>query len=326
MTSIMQASKTFIFEDDRPFPSCHAATLIVLPDGDVLAAWFGGTREKANDVAIWLSRLASGVRAWSTPTRIADEEGIAHWNPVLFRNRQGDIYLYYKVGHEIPDWFTRAIVSRDGGYRWSEPWELVPGDVGGRGPVKNKPVELTDGTILAPASLETETEWDAFADISRDGGLSWEASAIVPLDRSSFSGKGIIQPTIWESAPGRAHMLLRSTDGAVYRSDSDDGGRTWARAYATSLPNNNSGIDLCRTDFGLLALVYNPISGDWAARTPLSMAFSADNGATWGDAFIFEHEPGEYSYPAIVADGSSLHIVYTWNRERIAYWKVTLAK
>ncbi len=37
---------------------------------------------------------------------------------------------------------------------------------------------------------------------------------------------GVIQPTLWESSPGHIHMLLRSTRGAIFRSDSIDYGAT----------------------------------------------------------------------------------------------------
>lgn len=53
----------FVFEEDRPFKSCHASTLIVLEDGSVLVSYFAGTRESADDVAIWISKgkMENGV-------------------------------------------------------------------------------------------------------------------------------------------------------------------------------------------------------------------------------------------------------------------------
>lgn len=330
-------SHDYIFADERPFASCHASTLVTLPGGTILAAWFGGTAEGADDVAIWISRCDHGV--WSDPVKVADREGIPHWNPVLYRDDQGLIHLYYKIGHKIPTWETMVITSADGGLTWSEPRLLVPGDQGGRGPVKNKPILLHNGALAAPASIENEY-WDAFVDLSRDGGLSWEQSALVPIENrvveayakdappvpaGSFRGKGVIQPTLWESVPGTVHMLLRSTDGYIYRSDSEDGGLTWTTAYSIGLPNNNSGIDLASFGGGQLALVYNPVEGNWGARSPLVVEFSKDNGQTWGDRFVLEEQPGEYSYPAIVADENGLHITYTWKRERIVYWHISVS-
>lgn len=350
MMSFSVERHEFVFADERPFESCHASTLLVLPSGDVLVAWFGGTREGADDVAIWLSARRQGV--WSAPVKVADEGPFPHWNPVLFRGKHGEIYLYYKIGKPITHWKTSFLVSHDEGMSWSEPRELVEGDLsGGRGPVKNKPIVLQDGTWAAPASYE-EKLWDAFVDLSYDEGKTWERSQWVPLKRAepaepsaapeqqeqpasanelppvppaSLSGKGVIQPTLWESRPGRVHMLLRSSAGYVYRSDSDDSAKTWSEAYPTSLPNNNSGIDLVALTDGRLALVYNPVSQNWGPRTPLALSLSADNGATWPDTFVLEDTPGEYSYPAIVAEGNVAHITYTWKRERIVYWKITLA-
>jgi len=237
------------------------------------------------------------------------------------------LFLYYKAGYTIPEWETMVMRSHDDGRTWSDPAPLVPGDIGGRGPVKNKPITLGDGTLLAPASLEPA--WDCFADISRDGGETWERSETVPLDHSGLKGRGIIQPTLWESAPGRVHMLTRSTEGAIYRSDSADGGRTWCPAYPTELPNNNSGIDLVQLDDGTLALVYNPVrpeSGTKGPRTPLVLHLSGDNGETWHSGLLLDQGEGEFSYPSIVAAGRELYVTYTWKRERIAFQKITLAQ
>ena len=61
-------SSEFIFEQ-APFPSCHAST-IVETDSGLVAAWFGGTDEKAPDVGIWLSRREAGK--WTAPVEVAD--------------------------------------------------------------------------------------------------------------------------------------------------------------------------------------------------------------------------------------------------------------
>lgn len=318
---IVSAQKEYIFERGKPVPSCHASTLVVLPDGDVLAAWFGGTREGAPDVAIWTARR-SGDR-WSEPKRTADEEHVPHWNPVLFRTREGTLQLYYKVGKPISNWRTRIMTSTDDGLTWSEPEELVPGDMGGRGPVRCKPIYLRDGTLLAPASIETDSEWDAFVDRSDDHGRTWTQSERVPVDHRTFPPKGIIQPTLWESPDG-VHMLVRSSASDIFRSDSEDGGRTWSPAYSIGLPNNNSGIDLVPLADGRLVLIFNPVGLNWGPRSPLILRMSEDNGKTWGAPFVLEKEPGEYSYPAMVVEAATLHLTYTWNRETIAYWKINL--
>jgi len=314
-----------IFEAETKFAQCHASTVCPLSDGSVAAAWFGGTQEKAPDVAIWFSRRINGK--WSEPVKAADRENIPCWNPVLFA--EGDrLLLFYKVGNEIPSWQTMVKESYDFGTSWSAERELVPGDFGGRGPVKNKCIRLQDGTVLAGASTE-EGCWDCFADRTEDGGTTWQRSANVPIDHNLLQGPGIIQPTLWQDDDGMVHMLMRSSEGVIYRSDSKDNGHSWSPAYATKLPNNNSGIDLTRLSDGRLVLVYNPVMGNWAARTPIAFIVSTDNGLTWSKPQLLDHvwgQPGgldaEFSYPAVTAQGNDIFLTYTWKRKSVAFWQI----
>ncbi|CAM4240918.1 exo-alpha-sialidase [Paenibacillus alkaliterrae] len=333
-------TKELLFSNEPPFSSCHASHLVVLPDGDILVAWFAGSKEGEGDIAIWCSRRRQGN--WTKPVVLADEEGLPHWNPVFHQKNNDELILYYKVGALLKEWYTRYKVSKDKGGTWSDPLELVGGDRGGRGPVRNKLIELSDGAWLAPASTE-DGIWQAFTDRSEDGGITWTKSGSVviqgldysgikevvdsgiPVSKQSFSGRGVIQPTLWESNPGHVHMLLRSTEGRIYRSDSDDGGRTWSQAYPTELPNNNSGIDLVKLGNGTLVLAYNPVDKNWGERSPLVLSASLDNGLTWEPPYILEDEYGEFSYPAILADGDQLFITYTWKRENIAFCMINIS-
>ena len=312
----MQCKKEFVFEGNGPFAECHASTVLRLSNGGMLAAWFGGTKEGCDDVQIWFSRRTAA--GWSEPACVTKEEGIPHWNPVLFQSGPDTITLYYKTGREIPFWKTMVMESRDGGITWSDARELVPGDAGGRGPVKNKPIRCADGSLLAPASIE-QGPWRCFIDVTKDG-IHWEKREI-PV---SSQGINMIQPTLWESPEGNIHALMRSNAGFVYRSDSSDSGNTWCPAYPTAIPNNNSGLDCVMMENGKVALVCNPVKKDWGPRSPLTLFLSEDNGATFHKLLDLESEPGEYSYPAVIAEGNRLHITYTWNRKRIAYWEIEL--
>lgn len=300
--------------------SCHASNLIVLPDGGVYVVYFCGTGEGHDDVRIFGSMRGAGVVGkWSEPTPITPDDGLPHWNPVLLPLDDGTVILYYKVGKRIATWKTYYCVSTDGCQTWSGPVEMVPGDVGGRGPVRNKPVTLSDGTILAPGSTELD-DWRCFFDLSTDNGRTWNRTADIVLPDQCINHRGIIQPTVWEDKTG-IHALLRSSEGRICRTDSTDLGRTWCPPYATALPNNNSGIDLAQMEDGRLVLAYNPVCGNWAARTPLSLAVSNDSGETWEHLthLITENLPHGFSYPAIRCADGKLHITYTWNRETIAY-------
>ncbi len=322
--SIKIEAHDFVFEDDRPFAQCHASTVLNIPDGNFLVAWFGGTHEKHDDVGIWLSKGKPG--AWSSPVEIAKVREDAHWNPVLFQAPDGKIILYFKVGKLIDNWETWYKISTNNGETWTDAKELVAGDKGGRGPVRNKPIILSNGTWLAPASDEKKGEWNAFVDRSEDGGATWIESSFISLNRDSITGEGVIQPALWESSPGNVHMLLRSSAGVICRSDSKDYGKTWSSVYKTDLPNPNSGIDLTALDDGTLVLVYNRDGKNWGARSPLSVAMSTDNGKTW--PVVTDLETGsaedEFSYPSIIHMGDTIALTYTWKRERIAFWKLTV--
>lgn len=323
---IKRAIKEYIFPADSVTKSCHASTVLPLEDGTVLASWFGGKSEKDKSVEIYVSlRSTDGV--WSTPTVVSENNDIPHWNPVLYQNENGEITLFYKYGKEISDWITKYVKSCDGGKTWSAPKELVPGDTsGGRGPVKNKCLKTAKGVLLAPASTEQKRKWLPFVDISYDDGKTWMKTP--EMERAKYKGANVhlIQPTLWEDKKGDVHCFMRSDKGAVYRSDSPDGGKTWKKPYRTKLPNNNSGLDCCTDDTGRIWLIYNPIDENWGARHPLSLAFSDDNGKKFTEILLPEAGKGEFSYPAIVYKNGALHITYTHKRKQIVYWKILLEK
>jgi predicted neuraminidase len=322
--SLQLISSGYVFEEGQPFLQCHASTVLHTRNGNFLVAWFGGTHEKHADVGIWLSKGKPGN--WSAPVEIAKIREDAHWNPVLFRSNDGTIVLYFKVGKTIDHWETWYKLSSDDGETWTEAKELVPGDKGGRGPVRNKPIVLSDGTWLAPSSNEKEGVWNAFVDRSEDQGKTWSASSFLVVNRDSIPEEGVIQPALWESSNGNVHMLLRSSAGVICRSDSRDFGKTWSPVYKTNLPNPNSGIDLTKLDDGTLVLAYNRDAKNWGSRSPISLAVSNDNGKTWPTSIDIEtgSADDEFSYPSIIHVGDTIALTYTWKRQRIAFWLGTV--
>jgi len=122
-------------------------------------------------------------------------------------------------------------------------------------------------------------------------------------------------------------------------------GTAWTKPQPTELPNNNSSIQCIRLSSGNLAMVFNPVSANkpldlsnisnedlpsWiiAARAPLCIALSEDNGNSWPhvrelqgkDAMYKKGLAREYSYPSLCQghDGR-IHVVYTYLRLCIKY-------
>lgn len=303
----------FIFQD-APFRECHASTIAQTPTG-LVTAWFGGTREKNPDVTIWVSRHVDGK--WTAPLSVADgrqPDGTRQpcWNPVLFRPSTGPLLLFYKVGPSPTKWCGVLRFSNDDGRTWG-PAEHLPDGI--LGPIKNKPVQLADGSILCGSSTE-DKGWRVHFERSIDLGKTWTATA--PVN----DGKTIaaIQPSILLQPGGRLQAVGRTRQGRIFEVWSGDGGHTWGPMALSSLPNPNSGIDAVTLNDGRHLIVYNHVSGDEGERSPLNVAISDDDKA-WKAALILENEPGrEFSYPAVIqsADGM-IHITYTWKRRRIRH-------
>ncbi|MFM7328074.1 MAG: exo-alpha-sialidase [Bacteroidota bacterium] len=312
--------------DNKPTPECHASTIVEVPGG-ILAAWFAGTHERNADVGIWSSRYESG--RWSVPVKIIDgvqQDSVRYpcWNPVLFRPINGPLILFYKVGPSPSEWWGMRMTSSDDGITWSAPEKLgthpAVGDL--IGPVKNKPVQLNDGTILCPSSREEEINekdrWRVHFESSRDGGRSWEV--IGPInDGIEFNA---IQPSILFHSGGRLQILCRTQEGRIGESWSSDGGRTWSRLSATKLPNPNAGTDAVTLKDGRQLLVYNHTVNQRkfpSGRNMLNISVSND-GRNWKPVMTLERSKGEYSYPAVIQSSDGLvHITYTYLRQSIRH-------
>lgn len=343
-------------------PSCHASTIVELQNGDLLAAWFAGDYEGHPDVKIWTSRLTKGSELWSAPVVAADgtfsDERLALlagldstdngrkacYNPVLFQMPDGEVLLFYKIGRFVQDWTGWLVRSNDNGHTWSDKQPLPNGFLG---PVKNKP-ELIDGSLLCPSSTE-KGGWkihferyclDANGHFPDAKELVEKASMIGPVpaeqaektfEQGTLSPIGCIQPSILRLQDGRLKVLCRTQNGSLATSYSSDEGQTWSTVTLTNLPNNNSGTDAVTLRDGRHLLVYNPNAtkpGEHnAPRTPLCVAIS-DDGEHWHHLVTLEDSNiSEYSYPAIVEgrDGS-IHITYTWRRERIRYVRLVISE
>jgi alpha-glucosidase len=314
MSDGMVASE-FVFET-APFASAHASTIAETKAGPV-AAWFGGTREGAPDVGIWVSRRVSG--AWTPPVEVAtgvQADGTRHpcWNPVLFELSPGTLTLFYKVGPTPRTWWGMTRTSRDNGQTWSEARRLPDGILG---PVKNKPVRLADGSILSPSSTESNEQpsvWRVHFERSPDGGQTW--TVIKPAAAAGTPELDAIQPSILRHSDQRLQAVGRSRSQRIFETWSSDGGRTWSALTPSALPNPSAGTDASTLRDGRHLIVYNHTP---KGRSPLNVAVSRD-GKVWEAALALERDPGEYSYPAIIQTADGLvHVTYTWKRQRIKH-------
>ena len=334
--------------DEAPFPSCHASTIVETAGGDLVVAWFGGTEERHPDVSIWSARRARGAAGWGAPVELADgvENGVDYpcWNPVLFQPERGvapaarasaestgeeeppprPLLLFYKVGPSPSEWWGMLLRSADGGFTWSAPERLPDGILG---PIRAKPLELDDGTILAGSSTEHDG-WRLHFERSADLGRTWTSTGPIH-DGRAFAA---IQPAFLVHPGGRIQALARSRQHRIVETLSLDGGLTWSEPSATAIPNPSAGIDALTLPDGRHLLVYNHSSALPAerpqdgTRSVLNLAVS-DDGAAWRAALLLERQPGEYSYPAMIRSRDGLvHVTYTWRRRSIRHVVVDPAR
>ena len=318
-----------------PFPEAHASTIVETKKGDLVVAYFGGTKERNPDVCIWVSRKPKRAHDWTAPVMVADgvfgDKRYACWNPVLFEMPNGELWLFFKIGASVGEWTGWLTKSKDGGRTWSRREPLPDGFLG---PVKNKP-ELINGRLLCPSSTENDG-WRFHMEIYDLKTKQWkyvpvESTEAIKTDDNKMHPIDCIQPSILKLKDGRLQVLMRTHNARLATSFSSDGGDTWTSVTLSDVENNQSGTDAVTLSDGEHVLIYNnfatlPLTKK-GPRTPLSIAVSQD-GQRWRHALTLEDSPiDQYSYPAIIQgkDGT-LHCVYTWRRQRIAYKQIDIQK
>jgi len=261
-------SEEFIF----PFQNehVHGSSIVLLPNGDLLACWFQGSGERtADDVRIMGARLNKGLKAWSVPFLMADTKGIPDCNPVLFLNRKGKLFLFWVavIANKWEDAILRFRTTTNYGGDGAPVWEwqdnifLKPGN-GFVAEVEKKFKEMP----------ESQAGWAAFA--PQYDNMIRDASK--DLLKRSLGWMTRIHPLTLES--GRILLPLYS-DGFNFSiiAISDDEGANWR----PSLPIVGRGpiqpALAIKKDGKIVA--YMRDSGDSPNRVHTST--SSDNGESW---------------------------------------------
>ena len=316
--------------DKAPYPSCHSITIVEATNGDLVSAWFGGSHERHPDVCIYSAIKPKGSDKWSEPIKVADgvmKDGTRFptWNPVLYQIPNGDLMLFYKIGPKPSEWWGVYRTSSDGGKTWSDKIDMPSKDF--LGPIKNKPVLLSNGTLLLPSSTEGNG-WHLRMESTPDFGKTWVMGDTISRGKQKINA---IQPSILFHKDGSIQAIGRTKNRAIFSTFSKDNGKTWSDVELIGLPNNNSGTDAVTLKNGKHLLVYNhvlpPGTEAKGPRTPLNVSIS-DDGIHWKAALVLEDSKiSQYSYPSMIQSKDGMvHIVYTWRREKLKYVKIDPTK
>jgi predicted neuraminidase len=314
----------FLNTPEKP-PSVHAASVTQLDNGDVLAVWFGGSREGAADVAIYSRRYRADINKWTPPIVITDRERTARelgrhirklGNPVIYTDAQGGVWLYY-VTVSLGGWAGSSITvkySDNNGRRWTPAQRLVTSPFLNISTlVKGSPIRMDNGQLVLPVYHEFITKFGELLHLDEQGRLLYKTRMT--------NGPKALQPWVVAGSEDRAVAFYRRAGNApprVLKNETLNGGASWTRLRATEEFNPGSAVSVIRTHDGSLLMAYNPMKGN---RYKLALARSED-GETWEQLRMLESGTGEneYSYPYLARGNTGdYHLVYTWNRELIRY-------
>jgi predicted neuraminidase len=314
--------------------SAHSSAVCALPSGDLLAVWYGGSREGAADVALFTARLPMGGDTWTNPVTAMDramaEEELDRvikkvGNAVVFPDGAGSLWMVY-VSVSLGGWSGSALnvkTSQDEGRTWGESQRLTLNPFFNLSSlVRNKPIYASDGRIGLPVYHEMALKYPQMLWLTPGP----EGTVQEYRMRNLSSETGLIQPALVPLDHDRVLMMLRDRGAgrSLHTAFSDDNGWTWSEAEPSGLPNPDAAVDALRLRDGRILLVYNHAE---SGRENLRLAVSADQGRSWRTSVILEEAPQqEYSYPNIVEDQRGrIHLTYTWQRERIKHVTFNLA-
>ncbi len=311
----------------------HGSSIVALPNGDLLAAWFEGSGERtADDVRIMGARLRKRDSEWGAPFLMADTPGLPDCNPVLFLNQEGKLFLVW-IAVQANRWEqsilrlrTSTAFDNAGAPMWD--WQdnilLKPGEEFHQ-EVEQKFKELPPNTAgwAEYAPLYDEMIIEASKD-SKKTSIGWmtrikplvlqSGRLLLPLYSDGFNfslvalsdddgktwvasnpivGRGPIQPALAQRENGEIMAIMR---------DSGDAPNRLHRSYSTdeglSWTASEKSTIPNTASVELLALD----NGLWLflgndvddGRYKLSMYVSDDEGRTWRGKMYLEDEKKGY--------------------------------
>ncbi len=311
-----------------------------MPDGELLlVCTCGGTAEPAPENRTYFWHSADEGRTWSARQELCPGvQRAAYCTEVFVLGERVVAYIALHSG-KFTDWTCEMYESCDSGHHWKSIGRCL---VDGEYTFMRSGIALAEGGILMPyqhypvsaeedARLRAEGKYCWNADIdhvesgvmfSRDGYRFEKRGAVKTYFRDQPVRWQWPEPTIVQLSDGAIAMLLRyNGTGALYRSDSADGGRSWSQPVRTDIPNPDNKPQLLRLDGTRIALLNTPngVCG-FEHRNPLEVWVSYDDLRTWKKICVTCFD-GCYSYPsaALSSDGNSLHIAVDFNRHDVYF-------
>ncbi len=314
----------------RNNPRNSEGSFATLADGRILFAYsrYYGTSWSDHATADIAARTsADGGRSWTPDDRIlVKNEGRCNvMSGSLLRLQDGRLALFYARKNGLRDCRLRLRLSSDEGRGWGAPTLCIPSP--GYYVVNNdRVVQLRGGRLVAPAAYHRCKWWGKEIDLrgiamcflSDDRGRTWRESKdwwALPIRSTS----GLQEPGVVELRDGRLYGYSRTDCGCQYEFFSEDGGETWSAPRPSPFRSPCSPLSIKRIPAtGHLLAVWNdhrgrrppPRKSSWG-RTPLALAISRDEGATWQAPRVVESDPARgFCYTAVHFTADAVLLAY----------------
>ena len=265
---------------------------------------------------IFSRRSSDGGRSWSEPRLVVENEGRRNVASVSMLQLAPDRLLLFYQRQDSPRSCTICLrVSRDGGETFG-PAKFLTSSERHHCLCNDSALRLSSGRLLLPCDLKVEKPGDdrkleAGCLYSDDDGTSWHSSNTVFAPRS-----GAMEPKVVELGDGRLWMLLRTDQGTLYQSYSENGGERWGETRSSGIAAPQAPFVLQRIPAtGDLILIRNP-SVDLehhhqGMRTPLTSTISSDEGRSWRHPRELEPDRSlAYSYASLSFCGDTAVLSY----------------
>lgn len=325
-------------ETDRTLPGKHHVVFrgqegesynnhayIARHDGRFWAIWSNGERDGGHTGQHVRFATSEDGRTWSRPGSIMPRPADGYFIARGLWVRDGELLaLVARCTGETRTTEVEALEA----YRWNRPtgdWQKA-GAIG-QGIINNyAPLQLADGRWLMPyregelnrvdgvmiGGVRSIGDWDKIRFPGEAGSHLTEANAIIRADGSIA-----------------IHIRDNNRSGFLYRSVSEDGGRTFTEPTRTDFPDCRCKHYCMQLSTGRFILVNNPRTRDvlQVAGSPDGKVFTQAARLRWKPVPLRHkgHDKGgHYTYPHAIEHDAEVYFIYAVNRDDIAVTRVSV--
>ncbi|MCG6188461.1 sialidase family protein [Maribellus maritimus] len=290
------------------------SSLAVSPGGRIWCIWYAGItpKEDSNNYVVLASSEDQG-NTWEE-VLVIDPDGdgpVRAFDPEVWIDPNGMLWVFWAQAIEHDGtvagvWSLTATEPDSKDPQWSEPRRLTDGVM------MCKPLVLSSGEWLLPASTWRLTDYSAKAVVSADEGKTWTQRGAVDVPKQF---RNYDEHMIIEKYNGDLWMLVRTKYG-IGKSISSDRGKNWTPLIPSKIQHPAARFFIRRLSSGNLLLVKHGPIDMRTGRSHLMAFISKDDGFSWSNGLLLDERPG-VSYPdgQQTSDGT-IYITYDYNRTK----------